>query len=143
MSDITQQVIVPSRLLALGHNLELEDGIAQDAHRIDKAQPIRRHFGPDGRIMHHGAHRIVRQEQSVQLLQYPHGGAGAQRLARLTLMSIRFIDRDFDFPPLMVSAGERVSGIEFRIEQGTDQTMAFAVPRAARIVNRVLDDADQ
>ena len=60
-SDVTEQAVVPSRLVTLGHNLEFEDRIAQDVHGIDKTQPIGRHLGPDRGVMHHSAHRIVRE----------------------------------------------------------------------------------
>jgi len=62
---------------------------------------------------------------------------------RATLMSIGFINRDLDFPALMIGDRQRVRGIRHLIQQRCDQAMLLTMSRAPRVVNRIHDHTHQ
>jgi len=90
------------RLLVRGHHLKRGDGVADQAHRVDKAQAIRVETSPHGRLVHDATDRIMRDQQPIEFLEDSHGLLAAQRVTDQTWMRVNRIDGDLDLPACMI-----------------------------------------
>jgi len=100
--NVSQEPRIQLRLLCRGHHLKLGDGVADQAHRVDKAQAIRVDTSPHGRLGHDATDRIMRDQQPLEFLEDSHGLLAAPRVTDQTLMRVNFIDGALNLPAFMI-----------------------------------------
>ena len=110
---------------------------------MDKADAVRVKVAVQGGLMHQVADGVMGNQQSIEFLQHADRFQAAQGTSGQTLMGVDFIDDEFDFPAFVIGAGERVCRIAAGIEQGGEEAMGFAIPGQRRVLDGVLDDANQ
>ena len=124
-------------------HLELGDGVADDFQRMDEAEAVRVELLVQCGLVHQSTDYVMGNEQGIQFLDHADRFQAAEGAARQALVGVNFVDYEFDFPALMVSTGQVVGWIAFRIQEGGNQTMLFPITRQGWILNGVLEDAHQ
>ena len=129
--NILEQALVKCRFLVFVDDLELEEGIAQNANGFGETQAVRGNIRLHSGIMHHLANAIMSNQEAIELLQNTQRSTRGEWLKRFTLVSVHFIDGDFDFPALVIGASQIERRTSLLIQERSNQATAFSMARSS------------
>src|SRR6266566_8165782 len=98
VAQVSQHLLPETRLSRSRHQRSQQQRIAQHMHGMGEAETIGVQIGLGGGGGHEEAHGVVEQEQPIEFLQHPQGGATAQGVRREAQMGLDLIDTQFDLP---------------------------------------------
>ena len=83
-------------------HLEFWDGVVNEPQGMDKAEAVRINTSLEGGLMHQEADGIVSDDQGIQFLDDTDWFQAAQGAASKALVSVHFINDQFDFPAFVI-----------------------------------------
>jgi len=115
-------------------------GLAKHPNRMDEAQATRIDVHRNGSFVHQETNSVVSDQEAIHLLQNATRRTASEMDMPVELMRFQLVVSEFDFPPLVVEHHQLLSGIQVRVQQGSDKAMALPVTGSIGFVQGVLDD---
>ena len=131
--DVPEEPLLQESALFWGHHLTFGDGVAEQAHRVDKAQAIRVDARLQSGLVHDATDHLVGHQQSIECLDHPHGLLAAQGVTGEALMGVDLVDGAFDRPACMLGAGQFQSRSVLGVQHGGHQAVGVAIPWQRRV----------